>query len=65
MASPHVAAAVALFRANRPGLSNDEIRQALDATVDKVPGMNGAAFHPDYGAGRLNLERLIGYALQE
>jgi subtilisin family serine protease len=63
MASPHVAAAVALLKANRPGLSARDVREALEATMDKVLGMGGAAWHPDYGHGRLNLERLIRYAL--
>ena len=63
MASPHVAAVVALLKANRPGLSAQEVREALEATVEKVSGMSGAAWHPDYGHGRLNLEHLVRYAL--
>jgi subtilisin family serine protease len=38
MATPHVTAAVALLKANRPGLLPREVRQALTETADKVPG---------------------------
>ena len=60
MASPHAAAAVALLLANKDSLSPDAVRQRLAATADKVPEMNGADHHADYGAGRLNLFRLLG-----
>jgi subtilisin family serine protease len=59
MATPHVAAAAALLTAKmgRPGPR--ETRRRLRQKADKVPGMNGARSHPDYGAGRLNLLRLL------
>jgi len=63
MATPHVTAAVALLKANRPGLLPREVRQALTETADKVAGMGAVPFSPDYGYGRLNLESLIQYAL--
>jgi subtilisin family serine protease len=59
MASPHVAAAVALLLANRGKMSPADARDRLIATVDKVPAMHGADFDSDYGAGRLNLLRLL------
>lgn len=31
----------------------------LIAMTQKVEGMGGADFHPDYGAGRLDLWRLL------
>ncbi len=37
----------------------DEARNQLARTVDRVAGMGGLQFHPDYGAGRLNLLRLL------
>ena len=40
------------------------MRQALLATVDKVDGMGGADFSPDYGHGRLNLQALVQHARQ-
>lgn len=55
MASPHVAAAVALLLAREPGLSPAEVRQRLMQSAERVPGMGGQAHHQDYGAGRLNL----------
>jgi len=59
MASPHVAGAVALLLANKGNMSPAEVRTRLMQTADKVPGMGGLNFHPDYGAGRLNLLRLL------
>jgi len=59
MASPHVAAAVALLLANQGKMSPADARASLMATADKVVAMGGADFHSDYGAGRLNLLRLL------
>jgi subtilisin family serine protease len=59
MASPHVAAAVALLLANQGKMNPADVRNRLMVTVDKVPAMQGADFHSDYGAGRLNLLRLL------
>lgn len=59
MASPHVAAAVALLKAKQGSLTIADAQNLLAMTADKVPGMNGADFHPDYGRGRLNLLRLL------
>ncbi len=59
MATPHVTAAVALLRANRPEITGDEVRAHLMRTADRVTGMQGEVFTPDYGAGRLNLHRLL------
>jgi subtilisin family serine protease len=59
MASPHVAAAVALLLANKGNLSPGDVKKRLMDSADKTPGMGGAPFHPDYGAGRLNLKRLL------
>ena len=59
MATPHVAAAVALLLANKGTMNPTEVRDQLTQSVDPVPGMLGQPFHPDYGAGRLNLLRLL------
>jgi len=59
MATPHVAGAAALTLAKQR-LPGSAVKARLEATADKVPGMGGAAFHPDYGYGRINLSRLIG-----
>jgi subtilisin family serine protease len=62
MATPHVTGSVALLLANKTGqprLSPGQVKQLLEVSADKVAGMNGAAFSPDYGAGRLNLMALI------
>jgi subtilisin family serine protease len=64
MATPHVTAAVALHLANGGQSGGAAVRQALINTVEKVPGMGGADFSPDYGYGRLDLQALIQQARQ-
>jgi len=59
MASPHVAAAVALLLANKGKMSPADARDRLMATAHDVPAMHGADFDSDYGAGRLDLLRLL------
>lgn len=59
MAAPHVAAAAALYIANGGKRDPAAIRSALTASADKVPAMGEQDFTPDFGYGRLNLERLI------
>jgi len=63
MATPHVSGCAALFLARgiaakqRP--TPAQVREALMKSADKVPGMGGADFSTDYGAGRLNLLNLL------
>lgn len=59
MATPHVSAAAALLLANHGEMEAAAVRQRLMATADALPGMKGASFDPDYGAGRLNLRRAL------
>jgi subtilisin family serine protease len=60
MATPHVTGAVALLIANRgERLSPADIKNQLIQTADKVPAMGGNDFTADFGAGRLNLVRLL------
>lgn len=59
MAAPHVSAAAALLLANKGLVAPSDVRQALMASADPVPLMGGSPFHVDYGAGRLNLLRLL------
>ena len=59
MAAPHVTAAAALLHAKQQGISGDEVRKRLMSTADHVSGMGALNFHPDYGGGRLNLQRLL------
>jgi subtilisin family serine protease len=59
MATPHVTAAAALLLANQGGLDGGGVRQRLMAAADKVASMLPSAPDPDYGAGRLNLLRLL------
>jgi hypothetical protein len=66
MATPHVSAATALAiakhrqqtgGAGRP--TTQALKSLLTSSCDPTPEMGAQAFHPDYGAGRLNLERLL------
>ncbi|THK37001.1 protease [Ensifer sp. MPMI2T] len=59
MATPHVAAAVALYIANGGERNPAAVRSALASSADKVPAMGNQDFTPDFGYGRLNLEQLI------
>jgi subtilisin family serine protease len=59
MATPHVTAAVALLRAARGKMKPADVRTQLMKTVDRVKGMGNKKFDPDFGAGRLNLLRLL------
>jgi subtilisin family serine protease len=63
MATPHVSGSAALLiaKGNVAGnkLRPEQVRQSLMASADKVPDMNGASFSPDYGAGRINLLKLL------
>lgn len=59
MACPHVAGAAALLIANRGSANGTTVMERLQQTADKVPNMNGAAQSPEFGSGRLNLQRLL------
>jgi subtilisin family serine protease len=67
MAAPHVAGAVALLLANRGKDSPDRVREALEDSADVVQPMKDDAKgndkdserNKDYGAGRLNLLKLL------
>jgi subtilisin family serine protease len=59
MATPHVSGAAALLLANKGKMAPSAVRTKLMKAADKVAGMSGRATHPDYGAGRLNLFKLL------
>lgn len=59
MATPHVTASVALYLAKGGATGTTAVRSALKNSVDRVKGMGGASHSPDYGYGRLNLEKLL------
>jgi subtilisin family serine protease len=58
MATPHVAAAVALLRHRHPGESVAQTRARLQAACVPVPSMNGATFTEACGYGRLDWSKL-------
>jgi hypothetical protein len=57
MATPHVAATVALLLARRPAATVAGLRRALTRSADKVPGQRG--FDHTHGHGRLNVRRAL------
>jgi hypothetical protein len=59
MAAPHVTAAVAMLLARRGRMGHEKVKAQLMRTADKVPGMRGKKFTKTFGAGRLNLKRLL------
>jgi hypothetical protein len=63
MATPHVSGCAALLIAKGNAAGNklrpDQVRQSLMASADKVSEMNGEDFNSDYGAGRINLLKLL------
>jgi subtilisin family serine protease len=63
MAAPHVSGCAALLIAKNKAagkkLTPDEVKKALMGSADKVPAMSGASFSADYGAGRINLAKLL------
>ncbi|MGL6076527.1 MAG: S8 family serine peptidase [Fimbriiglobus sp.] len=59
MASPHVAAAVALLLAKHGPLTPAVVKQKLEAAAVKVPAMRGQNFTQEYGHGRLDLVKLL------
>ena len=63
-ASPVVASAVALFKADQPQASFNDVYFYLKDSAAKVSGMNNQDFHEQYGWGRLDayqaLQSMIG-----
>ncbi|MEZ4220058.1 MAG: EGF domain-containing protein [Polyangiaceae bacterium] len=55
MASPHVAGAAALLLALKPTTTAAEVKSALIASVDALPGFSGVVA----SGGRLNVDRLL------
>ena len=63
MATPHVTGSAALLiaksKAANQTLTPEQVKQTLMEKADQVAAMNGAGFSTDYGAGRINLLKLL------
>jgi hypothetical protein len=64
MATPHVTAAAACAAAMKSGLSPADMMALLMQAVDKVDDMAGEDFTNEFGAGRLNLMKLLSVLQQ-
>lgn len=56
IATPHVAAEVALLLSINRQLTPTQLRTIIQNTADKVPGMGGAGRTDAYGYGRINVQ---------
>jgi len=59
LAAPHVSGIASLLKGYRSQLSNDDIRNIIRLSADRVTGMGGQAFHVAYGTGRVNARRAL------
>lgn len=59
MAAPHVSGVAALILSINPSLTPSEVRQIIEESADKVPGMNGENFTNEYGYGRVNAYKAL------
>ncbi|MDI6766764.1 MAG: S8 family serine peptidase [Bacteroidota bacterium] len=59
MAAPHVAGTAALLLSIDSSLTPSQIRNILQQTADKVPGMGGNNFTNEYGYGRVNAYKAV------
>jgi subtilisin family serine protease len=59
MATPHVTAAAAVVLAKRPGLDGKGMKDHLQASAGRLPGMGRRRFTEELGAGLLNLEAAL------
>ncbi|MDD2286781.1 MAG: S8 family serine peptidase, partial [Paludibacter sp.] len=60
-AAPQVTGLASLLKGYKPNLSNDDVRQIIRLSADKVPAMLGQNFTMEYGYGRINAGRALSY----
>lgn len=58
-AAPLVSGAASLLLAYKPNLSNEDVKNILILSCDKLPEMNGANFTNKCGYGRINLKKAV------
>src|SRR5690606_22572086 len=61
MATPLVAGSVSLLLAKRNDLYNDDIKNLLINSCDKLAEMQGQNFTPQHGYGRINVKRALDF----
>lgn len=60
-AAPHVSGLCALVRSLRPHLKPHEVKAIIQASSDRL---GGTEYHPDYGFGRINVQRTVNATSQ-
>ncbi len=61
MAAPIVTGATSLLLAYKPSLSNEDVKNILRYSCDKLPQMQGADFTDECGYGRINLKKAMQF----
>jgi subtilisin family serine protease len=59
MATPHVVAAAALYRAKNPGATADQVEAALKKCAKRLPEMKSKTFTEALGYGLVHLPKLL------
>ncbi len=59
MAAPHVAGIASLLKTYNINLFNDDIENIIKLSADKIPGMQGQNWTPEYGYGRVNTHKSL------
>jgi hypothetical protein len=59
MATPHVTGAAALLAAKHPDWTPKRIKERLQRTARKLPGMGGRSFTNEFGSGLLDLSKAL------
>lgn len=62
-AAPHAAGIAALIRSINSSFSWQQVRDVIQTTAEKVPGMGGQEFTNLYGHGRANALKALAYIL--
>ena len=59
-AAPFVSGLASLLKGYNTNLANDDIKNIIELSADRVPQMHGQNFRPDYGYGRINAATALG-----
>ena len=57
--APIVSGVAALILSQNPELTPEQVKNIIIQSADKVSGMNGYNYHPEYGYGRINAKKAL------